>query len=70
MKKSFQLKLKIGDQITLYGNSFFHMLGMSYATGRVTQVRLPGDGFVFQCQETGVEETIEDGDGDLELTLI
>lgn len=65
MKKRFHHKLKIGHLISLHGNAYFHMLGLTYATGIVTQVRAPGDGFVFKCNETRTLEAVEDGDGEL-----
>lgn len=63
--KSFNVSLKKGDNILLYANTYFHMLGISRATGTVTQVRAQGDGFEFKCNETKRTETIEDGDGEI-----
>lgn len=66
--RSFDVLVKKGDQIQLFGNSFMKMMGIPIATGEIIQVRAPGDGFTMQCSETKNLETIEDGDG--EITII
>jgi len=67
MKKYFDVQLKKGDTIQLFGNIYLHMMGLSVASGVVEQVRLLGDGFTFKCNETGTIETVMEGDGDLRL---
>lgn len=61
--KTFAVKVRKGDLIQLFNNAFMVMMGVPIATGRVTSVRLPGDGFEFQCIETGSSEVIAEGDG-------
>ena len=67
MKKHFDLVLKKGDTIQLFGNVYLHMMGLPIASGIVEQVRRLGDGFTFKCLETGTIETVMDGDGDLRM---
>jgi hypothetical protein len=61
------MKLKVGDEIQLFGNSYMKMMGIPIATGKITQVRKLGDGFTFDCNETKFNETIEDDDGEVRI---
>jgi hypothetical protein len=67
MKKSFEVILKKGDVIQLFGNQYLHMMGIPIASGIVEHVRLQGDGFTFNCHETKMLETVMEGDGDLRI---
>ena len=67
MRRQFDVKIKKGDMIQLFGNVYLHMMGLPIATGVVEHVRLTGDGFTFACRETKQVETVMEGDGDLRV---
>jgi len=63
VRSKFATKIKKGDLLQIFGNSWFRFLGIRRATGFVECVRQAGDGFEFRCVETGKTEVVEDGDG-------
>jgi hypothetical protein len=54
-----------GRRVAIHGNSIFEFMGYSTVTGTVFVPRTGG--FSFRCDQTGAIETVNFGDGVIEV---